>query len=113
MTKRNRFAAVLRKLQALSLSIAAAGMLGLGAAQTPAFAADFGVSEPVRSDIPRRHWRVARTRVPYRCIEVSQPPRGCPLWRYSRLPWPGVPRYEEPGYYPEYNWHRCWWGEWC
>jgi hypothetical protein len=50
-----------------------------------------------------------------RCIEVSQPARGCPLHHYARLPWPGVPTLwaEETAAYPAYGWHRCWWGEWC
>jgi hypothetical protein len=113
MSKRDGCARGLRKLQALSLSIAAAAMLAFGAARTPAFAADISVSEAARSHFPRTHWRVARRIAVHRCIEVSQPPRGCPLRHYSLLPWPGVPRLDEPAYYPEEVWHRCWWGEWC
>jgi hypothetical protein len=94
------------------LVLAFAGMLAFGAAETAAFAADFSMSATARGDFPRTHWRVARRVVARHCIEVSQPPRGCPLRHYSRLPWPGVPRFDEP-YYLEYGWHRCWWGEWC
>jgi hypothetical protein len=113
MSKRDGCAAALRKLQALFLSIAAAGMLVLGAAQTAAYAADFTVSETVRSHVPRTHWRVTKRVVLRGCIEVSQPPRGCPLRHYSRLPWPGLPTLAESTYYPGGDWHRCWWGEWC
>ena len=113
MSKRDRFAAALRKLQAISLAMTIAGMLALGPVQTAVFAADFSVSETAPGGFPRTHWRVTKRIAVHRCIEVSQPPRGCPLRRYSRLPWPGVPRLDAFAYYPEYGWHRCWWGDWC
>jgi hypothetical protein len=113
MSKRDRFASAARTLQAFCLSVAAAATLALGAAQSVAFAADFTVSETARTHIPRTHGRVTKRVVLRGCIEVSQPPRGCPLWHYSRLPWPGLPTLAEPTYYPGGDWHRCWWGEWC
>jgi hypothetical protein len=74
-----------------SLAIALAGLLALGASQTAGFAADLAVSEAAPRHIVT-HRRVAKRVVAFRCIEVSQPPRGCPLRRYSLLPWPGIPR---------------------
>jgi hypothetical protein len=94
------------------LALAVAGMLAFGT-ETTVFAADLSGSETGVRAFPRTHWRVTKRVVVRRCIEVSQPPRGCPLHRYSRLPWPGVPRLDEFAYYPEYGWHRCWWGDWC
>jgi hypothetical protein len=63
-----------RKVQALSLSIALTGVFALSAFQTAA------------------RWRATKRVAVHGCIEVSQPARGCPLRRYSRLPWPGIPR---------------------
>jgi len=54
------------KRPALTLAIAA--VLALGASQTAA------------------HWRGKKRVAVHRCIEISQPPRGCPLRRYSLLP---------------------------
>jgi hypothetical protein len=56
------------------LALAMAAVLALAASQTGA------------------HWRGKKRVALHRCIEVSQPPRGCPLRWYSRLPWPGIPR---------------------
>jgi hypothetical protein len=101
-------------MKRLSLTSALIGALALGASATAAFAADFAGTEPAPRSIARTHWHVHKRVVFSRCIEVSQPPRGCPLHHYARLPWPGVPRLdEELAYYPAYGWHRCWWGEWC
>jgi hypothetical protein len=99
----------------LSLNFALVGALALGASETAAFAADYAVTEPPPRSIARTHWHGARRVAVSRCIEVSQPPRGCPLHHYARLPWPGVPTLyaEETAAYPAYSWHRCWWGEWC
>ena len=89
--------------------------LALGASVTAAFAADYAVTEPAPRHIARTHWHAHQRVVFSRCIEVSQPARGCPLHHYARLPWPGVPTLwaEETAAYPAYGWHRCWWGEWC
>src|SRR6266566_9587983 len=99
-------------MKPFSLAFALVGMVAIGAAQTTGFAADIAVPEVAPRYIPIKHWRVTKRVVP-RCIEVSQPPRGCPLRRHGRLVWPGVPRFEEAAYYAEPGWHRCWWGEWC
>jgi hypothetical protein len=58
----------------IQTAFALAGVLALGASETAA------------------HWRVTKRVAVHRCIEVSQPARGCPLRRYSLLPWPGIPR---------------------
>jgi len=79
-------------MKRLSLALAVAGVLVAGAYETPGFAADFAVSEAAPRHIARTHWRVTRRVAIHRCIEVSQPPRGCALRRYSLLPWPGIPR---------------------
>lgn len=102
-------------MKRLSLAFALIGVLALGASQTAAFAADVGVSEAAPRYGAGTHRHVARRVAFPRCIEVSQPARGCPLRRYARLPWPGVPTLyaEETADYPAYVWHRCWWGEWC
>jgi hypothetical protein len=101
-------------MKRLSLTGAVIGALALGASATAVLAADYSVTEPAPR-IARAHRHVARHVVFSRCIEVSQPARGCPLHRYARLPWPGVPTLyaEETAEYPAYVWHRCWWGEWC
>jgi hypothetical protein len=70
---------------------AVAGALALGGSQTAAVGADLGAYEAAPHRIVKTHRRVARV-VVQRCIEVSQPARGCPLRRYSLLPWPGIPR---------------------
>jgi hypothetical protein len=94
MSDQDRFALAVRKVRGLALAIAAAGVLALGASQTAGFAADIGVSETGPRHIARTHWRATKRVAIRRCIEVSQPARGCPLRRYSLLPWPGTPRCE-------------------
>jgi len=113
MVEQDRLAATVQMVLGRWLVLAIAGTLAFGAVQTPAFAADLSVSETGVRVFPRTHWRVAKRVVLHRCIEVSQPPRGCPLHHYSRLPWPGVPRPDALAYYPEHGWHLCWWGDWC
>jgi hypothetical protein len=102
-------------MKRLSLTVALVGALALGASATAAFAADLSGYEPAPRHIARTHWHAHRGVAFSRCIEVSQPPRGCPLHHYARLPWPGVPTLyaAETADYPAYGWHRCWWGEWC
>jgi len=119
-------------MKRLFIALSLIGVLALGTAETAAIAADVEVSEPAPRHIARTHRhgarRVVLSRSIYRpvgsppnarrfpnCIEVSQPPRGCRLHHYARLPWPGVPTLyaEETAEYPTYVWHRCWWGEWC
>lgn len=102
-------------MKRLSVAFSLLGALALGASATAAFAADIAAGEPVSRGIARTHWHAHKRVVFSRCIEVSQPARGCPLHRYARLPWPGVPTLyaEETASYPAYSWHRCWWGEWC
>jgi hypothetical protein len=79
-------------MQKTSLAIALAGVLALGASPTAGIAADLAVSEPAPRHIVT-HRRVAKRVVAFRCIEVSQPPRGCPLRRDPRsLAWPSIPR---------------------
>ena len=79
-------------MQRISLAIALAGVLALGAFQTAGFAADLAVPGAAPRHI-HTHWRSAKRGVALRCIEVSQPPRGCPLRRDPRsLAWPGIPR---------------------
>ena len=77
-------------MKRLSLNFALVGALALGASETAAFAADYAVTEPPPRSIAHTHWHGARRVAVSRCIEVSQPPRGCPLHHYARLPWPGV-----------------------
>jgi hypothetical protein len=83
-------------MKCLYRAVAIAGVLALGASQTAA------------------HWRASKRGPLHRCIEVSQPARGCPLWRYSRLPWPGIPRcYLYRGvcvYHTAPDWEE--WGYW-
>jgi hypothetical protein len=93
------------------LAFALVGVFALGASQTTGYAADFGAHGPGPRYVAKPHWRVGRRVVVRGCVEVSQPPRGCPVRLYGRLPWPGVPRFDEAYY--ESGWHRCWWGEWC
>jgi hypothetical protein len=101
-------------MKPLSLAFALVGVLTLGAAQTTGFATDLVAPGAAPRHVRAPHWRVVKRVVVPRCVEVSQPPRGCPLRRHARLVWPGVPRFdEEPAYYAEPGWHRCWWGEWC
>jgi hypothetical protein len=89
-------------MKRLSLALAVAGVLALGASPTAGFAADF----VVRKHTPRHvtHWRVTKWAAVPRCVEVSQHPRGCPLWRLrGSLAWPGIPRchlYEGVCVYP-------------
>lgn len=79
-------------MKRISLALAVAGVLALGTSQTPGFAADFAAPEPTLRHAPK-HWRVTKRVALPRCIEVSQPPRGCPLWRLrGSLEWPGLPR---------------------
>ncbi len=100
-------------MKQLSLTVVLVGAFALGIPQTTGYAADFGVPGPAPRYKP--HWRVTKRIVVRGCVEVSQPPRGCPVQLYGRLPWPGVPRPDAA--YAEYvesgGWHRCWWGEWC
>jgi hypothetical protein len=102
-----------------SLAFALAGVLALGAVQTAGFAADLIPPGAAPRHVPgprhvTRHWRAIKRVVVAGCVEVSQPPRGCPVRLHGRLPWPGVPRLDaEPVYYSEAGWYRCWWGEWC
>ena len=98
----------------------ALGVLALATFPTAGFAADLIAPEPVPRHVsaPRhvhtKHWRVIKRVVVRGCVEVSQPPRGCPVRLYGRLPWPGVPRFDElAAYYAEPGWGRCGWGEWC
>jgi hypothetical protein len=85
-------------MKRLCLALAVAGALALGAFETSGFAADFAAPEPTLRHIRaprhvRTHWRVAKRVAVPRCIEVSQPPRGCPLrWLRGSLAWPGIPR---------------------
>jgi hypothetical protein len=98
MAEHDYFAAAVGKMRGLSLSIALAGVLALGASQTAVFAADIAAREVAPRGIHTKHWRAtthwraARRVAIHRCIEVSQPARGCPLRRYSLLPWPSIPR---------------------
>ena len=78
-------------MRRLSLAAALAGMLALGAFETTAFAADVGVSDARRGRIAAHHWRGTRRAAVQRCVEVSQPARGCPL-RQQAWAWPGIPR---------------------
>ncbi len=78
-------------MKRLCLVAAVAGVLALGGSQTAAVAADIGAYEAAPHRVATTHRRVTRI-VIHRCIEVSQPARGCPLRRYSLLPWPGIPR---------------------
>jgi hypothetical protein len=75
-------------MKRLSLALAVGGVLALGPSPTPGLAADIAAPRHVPA-----HWRVVtRVMVP-RCIEVSGPPRGCPLRRLrGSLAWPGIPR---------------------
>jgi hypothetical protein len=101
-------------MKRLSLAFALIAAFALGVCETTAYAADFGEPGPAPRYGPRPHWRVAKRVVVRGCVEVSQPPRGCPVRLYGRLPWPGVPRPDaEFGYVEGGGWHRCWWGEWC
>jgi hypothetical protein len=85
-------------MKQLSLALAVAGALALGTFPTSGFAADFAgpQSSPRYIHAPRHihtHWRVTRRVAVPRCVEVSQPPRGCPLrWLRHSLAWPSVPR---------------------
>jgi len=88
-------------MKRLFIALSLIGVLALGTAETAAIAADVEVSEPAPRHIARTHRHGARRVVVFRCIEVSQPPRGCRLYA------------EETAEYPTYVWHRCWWGEWC
>src|SRR6516164_8702347 len=101
-------------MKRLFIALSLIGVLALGTAETAAIAADVEVSEPAPRHIARTHRHGARRVVVFRCIEVSQPPRGCRLHHYARLPWPGVPTLYavETAEYPTHVWHRCWWGEW-
>jgi hypothetical protein len=102
------------EMKRLCRAFALAGVLALGPFQTTGFAADLVTTEPAPRYVAKPHWRVAKRIFVRGCVEVSQPPRGCPLRLYGRLPWPGVPRYDAaPVHYAEWGWHRCWWGEWC
>jgi hypothetical protein len=97
MVEHAHLAAAVGKVRGLSLSVALAGVLALGASQTAAFAADIAARATPRGvhTTHRRaatHQRAARRVAIHRCIEVSQPARGCPLRRYSLLPWPAIPR---------------------
>ena len=79
-------------MQGFSLSIVLAGALAVGASQTAGYAADLVVPEASPRHVST-HWRVAKRVAVHRCIEVSQPPRGCPLRRDPRsLAWPSIPR---------------------
>ena len=108
-------------MKAFSPACALVGVLALGAFATAGFAADLIAPEPVPRHVsaPRhvhtKHWRVIKRVVVAGCVEVSQPPRGCPVRLYGRLPWPGVPRpdAELADYVEGGGWHRCPWGEWC
>jgi hypothetical protein len=107
-------------MKAFSPACALVGVLALAAFPTAGFAADLIAPEPVPRHVsaPRhvhtKHWRVIKRVVVRGCVEVSQPPRGCPVRLYGRLPWPGVPRFDAaPVYYAEAGRHRCWLGEWC
>jgi hypothetical protein len=100
-------------MKSFSLVLVVATVLLAGASQKAAFAADLSGYETAPGRIVTTHRHVTRRVAVRGCIEVSQPPRGCPLRHYSLLPWPSVPRLDEPPYYPGYGWHRCWWGEWC
>jgi hypothetical protein len=79
-------------MKRLSLALAVTGALALGASQRTALAADVGAYEAAPGRVAWTHGRVTKRLVAHRCIEVSQPARGCPLRRYSLLPWPGIPR---------------------
>jgi hypothetical protein len=75
-------------MKRFSLALALAGVLALGVPATPGSAAP----EFTRHHRPT-HWRVAKRVAVPRCVEVSGPPRGCPLWRLrGSLAWPGIPR---------------------
>jgi hypothetical protein len=103
------------RITRLSLAVALVGGLALGAWQT-ALAADFGPPGATPRYVSKPHWRAVKKRVFVRgCVEVSQPPRGCPVRLYGRLPWPGEPRpdIEFAEYIEGGGWHRCPWGEWC
>jgi hypothetical protein len=84
------------RMKRLSLAVALAGVLALGASPTAA------------------HWRATKRLAVHRCIEVSQPARGCPLRHYSLLPWPGIPRCYLYGgvcvYHTASDWEE--WGYW-
>jgi hypothetical protein len=94
------------------LAFALVGAFALGASQTIGYAADYAPPGPAPRYVHKPHWRVTVVRG---CVEVSQPPRGCAVRLYGRLPWPGVPRpdAEFADYVEGGGWHRCPWGEWC
>ena len=97
------------------VSLAFALVLAVGAAPTIGFAADLIAPEaaPRYVTAPRhvhvKHRRVIKRVVVVGCVEVSQPPRGCPVRLYGRLPWPGLPRLDEvPAHYAEGGWLSEW-----
>jgi hypothetical protein len=103
----------MQRMKRHSLAFALAGVLALGTFQTTGFAADLVPPEVAPRYAPKKHARVKRV-VVAGCVEVSQPPRGCPVRLYGRLPWPLVPRPDaEFDYIEGGGWHRCPWGEWC
>jgi hypothetical protein len=78
-------------MKRLFLAVVLAGALAFGAAQPAALAADMTSFEAAPGGIGTVHRHVTKRVAVHRCIEVSQPARGCPLRRYSLLPWPGLP----------------------
>jgi hypothetical protein len=104
----------MQRMKPHSLAFALAGVIALGGFQTTGFAADLVTPEVAPRYVHKKHWRGKRVVVAAGCIEVSQPPRGCPVRLYGRLPWPLLPRPDaEFAEVEGGGWHRCWWGEWC
>ena len=108
-------------MKTLSLAFALVGVLAVGAVPMTGFAADLIAPEAAPRHVyvaPRhvhvKHRRVIRRVLVAGCVEVSQPPRGCPVRLYGRLPWPGLPRLDEvAASYAEPGWHGCRWPNWC
>ena len=95
----------------VKIAFALAGALAFGASQATAFPTEATASKAALSNIARTQWHGTQLVDPH-CLKPNWA-RQC-RWHLRRSEaWPGVPKFEEPTYYPDYGWHRCWWGERC